>query len=99
MAVVYRVGWPDQRVIQGTLKDIADKVRAAKITLQALIIVGEAVNPEISGGAASHLYASDYTHRYRRGQETVSGTRANGMMDAPSRDPVCRPARSFRDRS
>ena len=78
VAVVYRVGWPDQQVIRGTLKDIADKVRAAKITLQALIIVGEAVNPEIGGGAVSHLYSSDYTHRYRRGEAAASGTQASG---------------------
>ena len=78
MAVIYRVGWPDQQVIRGTLKDIAAKVRAAKITLQALIIVGEAVNPEIGGGAVSHLYSSDYTHRYRRGEAAASGTQASG---------------------
>ena len=78
VAVVYRVGWPDEQVIRGTLKDIAGKVRAAKITLQALIIVGEAVNPEITGGAVSHLYASDYTHLYRRGQKDGTGTQASG---------------------
>jgi len=77
VAVVYRVGWPDELVIRGTLKDIAGKVRAAKITLQALIIVGEAVNPEISGGAVSHLYSSDYTHLYRKGEKAVSGTQSN----------------------
>jgi len=70
VAVVYRVGWPDQLIIRGTLKDIADKVRAAKITLQALIIVGDAVDPELdAAGAVSHLYSADYTHRYRRGTE------------------------------
>ncbi|HCL25079.1 MAG TPA: precorrin-4 C(11)-methyltransferase [Dehalococcoidia bacterium] len=79
VAVVYRVGWPDQKVIRGTLKDIADKVRAAKITLQALIIVGDAVDPEQHvAGAVSHLYSSEYTHRYRRGQEAVTGTQASG---------------------
>ena len=78
VAVVYRVGWPDEQVIRGTLKDIAGKVRAAKITLQALIIVGEAVNPEITGGAVSHLYASDYTHLYRRGQKDGTGIQASG---------------------
>lgn len=78
VAVVYRVGWPDQKVIRGTLKDIADKVRAAKITLQALIIVGDAVDPEQHvAGAVSHLYSSEYTHRYRRGQEAVTGTQAS----------------------
>ena len=75
VAVVYRVGWPDELVIRGTLKDIAGKVRAAKITLQALIIVGDAVNPGLdTAGAVSHLYSSDYTHRYRKG----SGTQASG---------------------
>ena len=75
VAVVYRVGWPDQLIIRGTLKDIADKVRAAKITLQALIIVGDAVDPGLdAAGAVSHLYSADYTHRYRRATET----QANG---------------------
>ena len=75
VAVVYRVGWPDELVIRGTLKDIAGKVRAAKITLQALIIVGDAVDTGMnSAGAVSHLYSADYTHRYRKG----SGTRASG---------------------
>lgn len=75
VAVVYRVGWPDELVIRGTLKDIAGKVRAAKITLQALIIVGDAVDPGLdAAGAVSHLYSSDYTHRYRKG----SGTQASG---------------------
>jgi len=79
VAVVYRVGWPDELVIRGTLKDIAGKVRAAKITLQALIIVGDAVNPGLdAAGAVSHLYSSDYTHRYRRGQSAVSGTQSSG---------------------
>ena len=75
VAVVYRVGWPDELVIRGTLKNIAGKVRSAKITLQALIIVGDAVNPGLdAAGAVSHLYSSDYTHRYRKG----SGTQASG---------------------
>ena len=79
VAVVYRVGWPDELVIRGTLKDIANKVRASKITLQALIIVGDAVDPGLdAAGAVSHLYSSNYTHRYRRGQEAVSGTQASG---------------------
>jgi precorrin-4/cobalt-precorrin-4 C11-methyltransferase len=71
VAVVYRVGWSDELIIRGTLKDIAAKVRAAKITLQALIIVGDAVDPGLDrGGAVSHLYSADYTHRYRK---AVSG--------------------------
>ena len=71
VAVAYRVGWPDQQIIRGALSDIAEKVRAAKITLQALIIVGQAVdpqllNPDAASVAVSHLYSDDYTHLYRR---------------------------------
>lgn len=73
VAVVYRVGWPDQQVIRGTLSDISAKVREAKITLQALILVGPALDPALrqpdqpgAGSATSHLYSADYTHRYRR---------------------------------
>ena len=71
VAVAYRVGWPDQQIIRGALSDIAEKVRAAKITLQALIIVGQAVDPQLldpdaGSVAVSHLYSDDYTHLYRR---------------------------------
>ena len=74
MAVVYRVGWPEEKVIQGDLSDIAAKVRESKITLQALIMVGEAMNPHLRDPlpaseqpkATSHLYSQDYTHLYRR---------------------------------
>jgi precorrin-4/cobalt-precorrin-4 C11-methyltransferase len=86
VAVVYRVGWPDEKVIQGTLEDIARKVREAKITLQALILVGPAVNPalrqpeviEQAGVASSHLYSDGYTHLYRRSRPTAAGKRTRG---------------------
>ena len=38
--VVYRVSWPDEKIIRGTLSTIAAKVRAAKLTRTALILVG-----------------------------------------------------------
>ena len=72
VAVAYRVGWPDEQIIRGTLTDIAQKVRDAKITLQALIIVGKAVDPNLLDPesdervAVSHLYSNEYTHLYRR---------------------------------
>ena len=73
VAVVYRVGWPDEKAIQGTLADISAKVRAAKITRQALILVGRVVDPLLrqpgapeDTQASSHLYSKDYSHLYRR---------------------------------
>ncbi|WP_068112843.1 precorrin-4 C(11)-methyltransferase [Tropicimonas marinistellae] len=38
--VAYRVGWPDESYIRGTLADIREKVRAAKLTRTALVFVG-----------------------------------------------------------
>ncbi|MEM1307180.1 MAG: precorrin-4 C(11)-methyltransferase [Pseudomonadota bacterium] len=43
VVVAYRVGWPDQMFLHGTLSDIATKVRAHKITRTALIFVGRAL--------------------------------------------------------
>ena len=76
VAVVYRVGWPDEQIIRGDLTDIVAKVREAKITLQAMIMVGKAFDPGLlktepgaeNGFSSSHLYSSDYTHLYRRAQ-------------------------------
>ena len=84
VAVVYRVGWPDEKVIRGTLADLAEKVRAAKITLQAIIIVGQAVDPALLNPGAdlhpevstSHLYSEDYTHLYRLGQSRRGAAQA-----------------------
>jgi len=40
VVVAYRVGWPDQMFIRGTLSDIQKKVRDEKITRTALILLG-----------------------------------------------------------
>jgi precorrin-4/cobalt-precorrin-4 C11-methyltransferase len=61
--VVYRVGWPDQRVIEGTLADIKAKVKAAKITRTALIFVGRVFGRR--DFTDSRLYHSDHRHILR----------------------------------
>ncbi|MGR3572068.1 precorrin-4 C(11)-methyltransferase [Brevirhabdus sp.] len=38
--VAYRVGWPDEAFLRGTLADIRAKVRAEKLTRTALVFVG-----------------------------------------------------------
>ncbi|MGE3833141.1 MAG: precorrin-4 C(11)-methyltransferase [Parvibaculaceae bacterium] len=40
VVVAYRVSWPDEKIIRGTLSSIAKLVRAEKLTRTALIIVG-----------------------------------------------------------
>jgi len=61
--VVHRVGWPDQRVIRGTLADIKAKVRASKITRTALIFVGRVFDHR--SFADSRLYHAAHRHILR----------------------------------
>lgn len=43
VVVAYRIGWPDQLILRGRLGDIRARVRAAKITRTALILIGPAL--------------------------------------------------------
>ena len=63
VAVAYRVGWPDEAFVRGTLADIRDKVKAAGFTRTALILVG----PVLAHAAfpESRLYAADHHHVLR----------------------------------
>jgi precorrin-4/cobalt-precorrin-4 C11-methyltransferase len=63
--VVYRASWPDEQIIRGTLADIRAKVRAAKITRTALILVGHVFDKE--AGHASRLYDPGHRHICRHG--------------------------------
>ncbi len=55
-AVVYHASWPDQKVVRGTVADIADRAEKAGIRKTSLIIVGKVVEPRSSGFRRSHLY-------------------------------------------
>ena len=62
IAVVSRASWPDQKVLQGTLADIAAKVAEAGISKTAMIVVGRALE---RSKAVSRLYSGDFAHGYR----------------------------------
>ena len=67
VAVVYRASWPDERIVEGTLADIAAKVAAAGITRQALILVGEVLKARQQGvPEKSKLYDATFSHGYRK---------------------------------
>jgi len=63
-AVIYRVGWPDQMIIRGTLSDIRAKARDAKITRTALILLGPALADD-NGFPDSALYDAAKPHVLR----------------------------------
>lgn len=63
-AVVYRATWDDEKIIKGTLGDIAEKTRKAKIIKTALIIVGDVIAPKKY--EYSKVYDAGFTHGYRK---------------------------------
>jgi precorrin-4/cobalt-precorrin-4 C11-methyltransferase len=64
-AVVVQASSPMQRIVRGTLTDIAAKVAAEKIERTALIMVGRALGAE--NFRDSSLYDADYRRRFRGG--------------------------------
>ena len=62
--VAYRVGWPDEAYIDGTLADIRKKVQAEKITRTALIFVGRGL-AQTDDFRDSALYDAAHTHVLR----------------------------------
>jgi precorrin-4/cobalt-precorrin-4 C11-methyltransferase len=64
-AVVVQASTPEQRILRGTLADIAAKVAEARIERMALIIVGPAIAAENFRDSA--LYDPDYRRRFRGG--------------------------------
>ncbi len=63
VVVAYRVTWPDELFIHGTLSTIAKKVREAKITRTALVLVGPVLGHNDFRDSA--LYDKNHEHVLR----------------------------------
>lgn len=61
--IAYRVSWPDEKILRGTLSNIRDQVKAAQITRTALILVGRVLDE--TAFEDSRLYARDHHHVLR----------------------------------
>ncbi|RXI38822.1 precorrin-4 C(11)-methyltransferase [Clostridium tetani] len=66
IAVIERATWEDQRVIIGTLDDIAGKVKEANITKCAQILVGDFIDCEYD---KSLLYDKSFSHMFRKAEK------------------------------
>ena len=80
VAVVYRVSWPDEKVIRGTLVDIVQTLSVAEITHHALIVVSPALDQdqgEVS--PVSHLYSSALDSSRRDNQVAIVALTRNGV--------------------
>lgn len=63
VVVAYRVSWPEEKILRGTLAEIRDKVKASGITRTALILVGRVLGDQ--DFSDSRLYASSHHHVLR----------------------------------
>ena len=63
VAVVQKASWPEEKVVRGSLGDIAEKAKAAGISKTAVIIVGEVLSAR---GEKSRLYDREFSHGYRK---------------------------------
>ena len=66
--IAYRVTWPDQQFIHGTLSNIKEKVRDSKISRTALILVGRVLDTQNFRDSA--LYDPKHAHILRPKKKT-----------------------------
>ncbi|WZL71773.1 precorrin-4 C(11)-methyltransferase [Clostridiaceae bacterium 35-E11] len=66
IAVIQKATWEDQKIVLGTLSDIAEKVKTAGITKTAQILVGDFLGNEYE---YSKLYDKDFSHEYRTAKQ------------------------------
>ncbi len=69
VVVAYRVSWPDEVFIRGTLATIREKIKKSGITRTALILVGPVLAEDLSDSFTdSQLYNADHHHVLRPAQ-------------------------------
>jgi len=66
VAVVQKASWPEEKILRGTLNNIAKKVEDSGIEKTAIIVVGDVLGE--GQVIPSQLYHKDFTHSYREGQ-------------------------------
>ena len=69
VAIVHKASWPDQVIVTGTLADIAEKAKAAKLNSTSMVLVGPVLTA--TEFANSKLYDPEFTHRFRKGEPVV----------------------------
>ena len=63
VAVVFRASWPEQRLVEGTLRTIVALLEEEPMPRSAMILVGPALEPQAFRDSA--LYDPDYRRRFR----------------------------------
>ena len=66
VAACYRLTWKEQRIYRGQLKDLTQLLRDHHLTLDTLIVVGDAID---NRKGLSELYSKHFTHLFRKATE------------------------------
>lgn len=66
VAACYRLTWKEQRIYRGQLKDLTRLLRDHHLTLDTLIVVGDAID---NRKGLSELYSKHFTHLFRKATE------------------------------
>ena len=67
VVIAFRIGWPDQQIIRGTLADIEATLAGSRISRTAIIFVGRVFGT--TDFTESRLYHIDHQHALRRPRE------------------------------
>lgn len=79
-AIVAKASWPDEKVINTTVDELANALRSSGIRTAALVLVGPAL---AGGGVRSRLYDPTYSHGCRR--RSLPGTTAGRPIPSAKR--------------
>jgi precorrin-4/cobalt-precorrin-4 C11-methyltransferase len=80
VAVVYKASHEDEKILWTEINNLAQSMKDAAITRQALVIVGDVLESQRKNKfAPSRLYDKNFSHGYRASQRSeVRGQRAEG---------------------
>ncbi|MDH4275139.1 MAG: precorrin-4 C(11)-methyltransferase [Gammaproteobacteria bacterium] len=72
--VVHKASWPgEEQIIRGTLADIRERCKAARINSQAMIITGPTLGARTwETLARSKLYDATFSHRFRKAEKPAA---------------------------
>ena len=68
VAVVYKASRKDQKIIIGDLTNITQKVKAERITMTAIVIIGDVIKPK--SYEYSKLYDKNFSHGFRQAKKS-----------------------------
>jgi precorrin-4 C11-methyltransferase len=73
VAILYRVSWPDEKIVLTELQHLHRDIRKHKLTRTTLILVGDAIGARKN---RSHLYHTTHAHIFRRRTRQANPSKA-----------------------